>query len=285
MFSGLGRPLTPVSNSPKLHQPVLAIGADDAVPPGGDDVLNMQSRLRDLRYYSGNLDGIFGTQTDRAVRDFQTDYFGAAEADGKVGEETWDKLWGDASPIQPNPGPGPGVPGPGPGPAPGKDFLMLTRTNKKDQYGLADLTLAYFKDGVSVSKLDVCSGEPTKQVFLKGVDSQRGSGQPLPEGKWHINDLEWADGKDNYSGGIFNLGLGPAKLHLDYIGPGTTDRADIDMHIDWNRKMGGPGTAGCVGLYDIEDFKTFVTWLRDTNPQFLYVDWGLGSCPAPSATG
>jgi hypothetical protein len=37
--------------------------------------------------------------TDKAVRDFQAEYFGPSEADGLVGPLTWAKLWGDAKSI------------------------------------------------------------------------------------------------------------------------------------------------------------------------------------------
>jgi len=104
--------------------------------------------------------------------------------------------------------------------------------------------------------------------------------EPLPEGKWSLSDIRWRAGADNYSGAVWNDGLGPAKVELSYQGPGTTARAEIEIHIDWNRKT-SPGTAGCVGLLNIADYRTFVGWLRDTDPRSLFVDWGLGTCPAP----
>lgn len=275
-FAGVGRPVIAVANPPSLHQPLLILGSEDTEGPGGNDVRNMQSRLRDLGYYSDRLDGIFGPKTDRAVRDFQAEYFGAAEADGKVGPKTWAKLWGDSAPTHPPSGDGSA--------APGKNYLSLTKINTKDQFGLVNLVLAYFKDGVFVNSLEVCSGQAIRQVFRKGVESRSHSMEPLPEGKWRIHNIEWADGKDNYSGAVWNNGLGPAKIRLDYLDPARTDRADIEIHIDWNRTR-APGTAGCVGLHGAENFKTLVNWLRDTDPRFLYVDWGLGSCPAPSSSG
>ncbi len=47
-----------------LHQTV-------GYPPTGDDVAALQQRLLDMGFDSGRVDGIFGRQTDRAVRDFQ----------------------------------------------------------------------------------------------------------------------------------------------------------------------------------------------------------------------
>ncbi len=54
-------------------------------------------RLAELNYYSGSIDGLFGPQTDRAVKEFQAKYFSPAEADGLVGPKTWAKLFGDAT--------------------------------------------------------------------------------------------------------------------------------------------------------------------------------------------
>ena len=104
--------------------------------------------------------------------------------------------------------------------------------------------------------------------------------EPLPEGKWSISNIEWKDGRDNYTGEVWNSGLGPAKIRTDFIEPGSTPRSAIEIHIDWNRS-GAPGTAGCVGVQNVADFKKLVTWLRDTDPRDLFVDWGLGTCPQP----
>lgn len=67
--------------------------------------------------------------------------------------------------------------------------------------------------------------------------------EPLPEGRWYVGDMLWADGKDNYTGHIWKRGLGPVKIYLDYKQPGTTQRTFIEIHLDWNRKH-SPGTAG-----------------------------------------
>ena len=40
----------------------------------GEDVLAMQTRLKDLGYYSGKLSGQFGDATQKAVKKFQEDY-------------------------------------------------------------------------------------------------------------------------------------------------------------------------------------------------------------------
>jgi lysozyme len=269
-FSGLARPITEVIGAPKLNRQLLVFGVED-MEDGDDDVRQLQTRLGELRYYEGKLDGIFGRLTDRAVRNFQADYFGRCEADGRVGPRTWAKLWGQGTrPTKPDEGVS----------APGKNYLKLTKTDNKDQFGLVKLVLSYFRDGRFVDSIDVCSGQSRKQVFRTGIESQAGSMEPLPEGKWFIQNIEWADGRDNYSGAVWNNGLGPAKIRLDYLEPKRTGRSAIEIHIDWNR-AGAAGTAGCIGIHNVPDFRKLVGFLRDTDPRSLFVDWELGTCPKP----
>lgn len=57
----------------------------------GDDVLLMQTRLAELGYYEGALDGSFGPKTDAAVRLFQER--NSLVVDGIVGPITWAALF------------------------------------------------------------------------------------------------------------------------------------------------------------------------------------------------
>lgn len=52
----------------------------------GDDVREVQEMLRDLGYYNGSIDGIYGRKTRRAVIRFQKDH--GLKADGVVGKTT-----------------------------------------------------------------------------------------------------------------------------------------------------------------------------------------------------
>ena len=64
---------------------VLRIGSH------GNDVKKLQNALKDMGYYSGNIDGIYGTQTFYAVRMFQF-YYGVDSADGVAGPQTFVRL-------------------------------------------------------------------------------------------------------------------------------------------------------------------------------------------------
>ncbi|NUM34896.1 MAG: peptidoglycan-binding protein [Candidatus Brocadiae bacterium] len=54
------------------------------------DVKTIQSLLHKKGYYKGKIDGVYGAQTQVAVKKFQQD--NGLKADGKVGENTWKKL-------------------------------------------------------------------------------------------------------------------------------------------------------------------------------------------------
>ncbi len=56
----------------------------------GNEVMNIQKKLNQWGYYNGNIDGIFGYQTYKAVRDFQ--YKNGLKVDGIVGPETLSAL-------------------------------------------------------------------------------------------------------------------------------------------------------------------------------------------------
>lgn len=258
---------------PKPAAVVLRLGLKDPEVPGGV-IYQLQQQLQTLHCYEDGLDGDFGPLTDGAVRKFQAQVFGAGESDGKVGPKTLAAIAKALTePLTTLQIAQPAI-------LPMGTYLRLTKTNQKDRFGLVVLRLEYIKNGCVAGSINVCSGQPSHQAFRTGLNSASGSMEPLPEGHWHLNNLNWCDGRDNYNGGVFSNGLGPVSLPLDYIGPETTQRRNIEIHPDWN-SPGSPGTAGCIGISranDCQDYKTFVSWLRDTDPRDLYVDWGLGTC-------
>lgn len=56
----------------------------------GDDVIELQSRLQYLGFYTGKIDGVFGWQTYWALRNFQYEF--GLPIDGLAGEKTKNKL-------------------------------------------------------------------------------------------------------------------------------------------------------------------------------------------------
>src|ERR1022692_4361788 len=68
----------------------------------GADVSTLEQRLKDLKLYTGDVDGVFGGGVEAAVRSFQTN--NGLGHDGVVGPETWAALFpGGTPPATPPP--------------------------------------------------------------------------------------------------------------------------------------------------------------------------------------
>jgi hypothetical protein len=66
----------------------------------GDDVRRIESRLADLKLYTGAIDGCYGGGVESAVKSFQKSQ--GLPIDGIVGEETWKALFdGEPPPVNP----------------------------------------------------------------------------------------------------------------------------------------------------------------------------------------
>lgn len=73
---------TPAAKKPEVSAEPAAV----KMGMRGDAVRSVQKLLADIGFYAGALDGIFGNQTLRAVKDFQEMY--SLPVDGVVGKET-----------------------------------------------------------------------------------------------------------------------------------------------------------------------------------------------------
>jgi peptidoglycan hydrolase-like protein with peptidoglycan-binding domain len=72
---------------------ILKIGDKD------DYVLALQTKLKELGFFSGNTTGYFGTKTQQAVIDYQLSH--SLKTDGKAGPETLASIMGDEFEISP----------------------------------------------------------------------------------------------------------------------------------------------------------------------------------------
>lgn len=88
-------------NPPSSESPRGGVPITQTLKRGsrGEQVKILQNRLNELGYSVGTVDGIFGAQTQNAVIAFQRD--NGLAADGIVGPKTIEKLYANASPIQP----------------------------------------------------------------------------------------------------------------------------------------------------------------------------------------
>ena len=56
----------------------------------GEEVKQIQTKLKNWGYYKGNIDGIYGSKTVKAVKDFQNK--NGLEVDGNIGPITLAKM-------------------------------------------------------------------------------------------------------------------------------------------------------------------------------------------------
>ncbi|WP_293152888.1 MULTISPECIES: glycoside hydrolase family protein [unclassified Microcoleus] len=157
-------------------------------------------------------------------------------------------------------------------------YCRLTRTNDVNSDGLEWLSLDFISSqGNILNSLSVVSGiSDTQQNFNLPEDSDAGSLEPIPQGRYVIGDIDWASGKDNYDVAHFhqNDGIGPVFVPLIKHFTQIDDRDAFGFHVDWNERH-SPGSAGCVCPTTMEDLKELVRLLRLYDPRDLFVDWGL----------
>jgi N-acetylmuramoyl-L-alanine amidase len=155
-------------------------------------------------------------------------------------------------------------------------LLHLVRTDRNDEYGCKWLILSIHNgDFNPIESINVVSGIPSKQNFETGSPhNQPGCCQPLPQGKYSVqNHIDWAGGEGNYNAS-FGQGLGPVWVPIEPLF--NTPRRGFGFHLDSNR-INSPGSKGCIVFTTLADLKRFVCWFDDpeTAPKSLTVDWGL----------
>ena len=70
----------------ELYYKENAVYAVSRYGSSGDEVRRIQKKLQELGYYKDNVDGIFGSNTQKAVKSFQRNV--GLTADGIVGQAT-----------------------------------------------------------------------------------------------------------------------------------------------------------------------------------------------------
>lgn len=143
----------------------------------GDDVYELQGRLKYLGYYNGNVDGSFGYQTLRGVKDFQYK-FGMA-VDGVVGAKTKLKLWEATKSWAPTePKTGTGSAGASPSPGTSKETSTGAPTNlTPNTRGLSENDIRIMANAV----YGEARGEPYEgQVAVAAVILNRVSSPSFP---------------------------------------------------------------------------------------------------------
>ena len=105
-------PSTPDENTPPTPDESTPPTTDEGAAPtlsrnlkvgcSGNDVTTLQTKLKELKYFSGTCTGYFGSVTQSAVKTFQS--ANNLAADGVVGQKTWTALMGASTPVQPDDG-------------------------------------------------------------------------------------------------------------------------------------------------------------------------------------
>ena len=151
----------------------------------GEDVKLMQRRLYQLGYYLGEVDGVFGLGTRKAVYGFQRAHK-LEKIDGKVGPATLERMFGEDVIPKPTPTPSP-TPLPTPTPVPSP-----TPTPKPDAYAAPfalKLTQMFVED--VETELYVGTAEDGALLYpLCGVLEKLGYESRYEAGSWQLTGPE-----------------------------------------------------------------------------------------------
>jgi GH24 family phage-related lysozyme (muramidase) len=159
-------------------------------------------------------------------------------------------------------------------------YCRLTRIGTTAYADLEKLLLEFVSPKGSIqASLEVISGAPGHQNFRVPEDPADfpGNLEPIPQGRYAIGDIQWAGGKDNYDADHAHLtnGIGPVFVPIIKTFRDPKPRDAFGFHLDRNRDIGSPGSAGCVCPMTRPDLKELVKLLRLYDPRDLFVDWGI----------
>ncbi len=232
----------------------------------GEDVYWLQCALIELEYLrkpaNGELVGdVFNEHVEWAIKTFQNTAFGLNHTDGIVGPKTRAAIEAALTKAR------------APKPPVDNSVARLTCDAGDGFHGGSWAGLRKLSLVVGSESFSVASGARGRQTFRRPQDPRSfpGNLEPLPQGRYRIGSIEFANGKDNYEGS-FGAGLGPVWVSLD--AEFSDDRGAFGCHLDSNLAA-SPGSAGCVVFRDLSDLKRFVAALRKHNPRVLSVEYGL----------
>lgn len=151
-------------------------------------------------------------------------------------------------------------------------YMELTKTDKKFSDGTFRCLLRMFDQKESmVAVWTVATGQGWAQVFRKAGRNIPGSMEPLPQGTYTVENIDWAGGRDNWSAS-WGPGIGPVFVPVECAEE--TRRGAFGIHDDHNRST-APGSAGCIVTTTQADMRDIVKFLRLYDPKVLHVRWGL----------
>lgn len=159
-------------------------------------------------------------------------------------------------------------------PATGSTYMRMAPTGESDANGLKKMQIELIDaQGRVLDRIDARSGAPGAQALRTAAQSKSGSYEPIPEGSYRLGKPEWAAGEGNVNAS-FGAGLGGFWLGVESLT--NTDRSALGFHLDANMAS-SPGSAGCIVLGDKASIMKLQKWVKESNPESLIVDYGLGT--------
>lgn len=158
-----------------------------------------------------------------------------------------------------------------------KPYLTLTKTERRDRYGLAVLRLALHAPNLGEKFVEVNSGNAAHQIFRAHDDpgAHPGSLEPIPEGRYQVSLPIYRPPNEYWPAGIGDRTM--PLTPLDFLVGG---RGAFEIHPDANR-LSAPGSAGCPCTDGTKDWGRIAYWVKELGADVLYVDWGLGVVELP----